>query len=80
MKENNKIPLTLLRDELHRQVHCEDPEKAIQTALYGWIRHPGYESPARTTMNVRIRKDGYAWLKPDEVPSFEDYVGLKMRK
>ena len=78
MKEDKKIPLDTLRDNLQAQMNYEDPDKAIDAFLSGWINHPKYSSPSEVTMYYRRMTDGYYWLKSIEIPSFEAYIGKKL--
>ena len=74
MKINHKIPLSLLRDRLQRQMNYRQPDIAFRTLLYCWIRHPRFPSPQRQTMNQRNMYGG-GWLSPGEIASFESYIG-----
>ena len=78
MKEDNKISVEALRKKLLTQVVCAEPEKAIETLLSGWVKHPCFVSPTRQTLARRAREDGFVWLKADEITSLEAYSGYEL--
>jgi len=79
MKDKNKIPLDVLRNKLQTQKKYRKPNQAIHTLLLCWIQHPKYPSPCRETIRRRILRDGFGWLKEEELPSFEAYIGYPLR-
>ena len=75
MKEDNKIPLSVLKERFDEQIQPEDPEQSFDTALYGWIRHPRYFSPHHNLLRQRKYIAGEAWLTEQEILSLESYLG-----
>ena len=78
MKKDNKIPLSALRDALQERMNYEEPEKAFDALYSGWMKHPKFVSPARSTMRVRQKRDGFLWFKAEEIPSFAAYCGISI--
>ena len=79
MNEEKKIPLDEVMKRAQAIMHYEKPEEAFRTLITGWIRHPRYKSPGKSTLNTRLRIDGFKWLKEDEIDSLSDYFGCDLR-
>ena len=79
MKEDKKIPVNELFERLQQQMNYEEPEKAFDTFLRCWCRHPEYPSPCFETLRNRENEDGYKWLKEEEIPFLEAYIGRPLR-
>ena len=78
MKEEKKIPLNVLEERMLERVPCWNPEKAFDTVLSGWRKHPKFKSASRQTVHIREMRDGFAWLKKEEIASFEAYLGVQL--
>ena len=76
MNEDKKIRLDDLRKRLQARMKYRDPDLALRALISGWIHHPKFKSPTRQTFAIRIREDGFAWLKVEEIASFEAYIGV----
>ena len=89
MREDKKINLDELLSMLQERMQYKD-ENSKCRALYGaWLnarklpklcKRLGYKPPSRQTIKFRIRRDGFAWLKIEEVRSFERYAGYPICK
>lgn len=79
MRDENKIPLDDIKARLQAQMNYRHEHIAFKALFDCWVRHPRFRSPARQTINTRIRNDGFAWLKEKELSSFENYCGRPLR-
>ena len=80
MKTDHKIPLETVVIMLGRQKGVAFTVHEIETLIFGWIRHPKYLSISRATLPMREDRDGFRWLKPDEIVSLFTYAGYPIRR
>ena len=68
MRNEYKMPLSVLRDRLQAIMHYDDPDYAFNELLSAWRTH--------------ARKSWYTgakgWLSIDDALSFSEYVGYKL--
>ena len=88
MKDENKIRLDGLLDNLQAQLNYKYGLQTCRSLFGAWLcarklpklcKLLGCRPPSRTTIRYRLKNDGFVYLKPDEVSSFEKYAGYSMR-
>ena len=75
MKNEVKIPLSVVAQRLDEALHAHVGLKGLEILLHGWMRK-GYMSTA--TLRVRSLRDGFKWLAPSELVSFSAYAGYDL--
>ena len=70
MKNDNKIPLSLLRDRLQDILHYDRPDDAFNQLLAAW-RHYAHKS---------WYTGAKGWLAVDDAKAFSDYVGYELTR
>ena len=78
MREEKKISTRRLAARLQTQMNYKKPARAFDNLLRGWCRHKRFHSPTYGALLIRRKTDGSAWLKDDEIPSLEAYIGYKL--
>ena len=84
MNEESRVKVDDLLERLQANMHYKHGTQTCQTLFMCWLgvrKLPktcellGHKPPTHQTINIRLHRDGYTWLKPCEVESFEKYAG-----
>ena len=78
MKDEKKIPASILYRRLQRLMNYENPRFAAEELVRGWANHPKTKGVTYDSLRVRIRRDGFLWLREDEIMDFENYIGYPL--
>ena len=75
MKEEKKIPLTSIAEALGKAMDYPIGMNHLAVLMHVWMkRHPD-EAPTFSTLRMRKKKDGYPWLRSEELALLERYAG-----
>ena len=75
MKKENKIPLTSIAEALGKAMDYPFGMNHLAVLMHVWMKRRPDEAPSFETLRVRKQRDGYSWLKSDELALFERYAG-----
>jgi len=79
MKEEKKIPLTEIAKRLGRAMHYPIGMNHVAVLMHGWAKKHPEQAPTFSTLSMRKKKDGFAWLKPEEIVFLSAYAGYDLR-
>ena len=80
MKEDKKIPLTSIAEALGTAMEYPIGMNHLAVLLHVWMKRRPDEAPTFSTLRIRKQRNGYAWLKNDELALFERYAGYPIAK
>ena len=80
MRQTNKIPLTTLLERLSTAMNYPLGMNHLAVLIHGWMKKRPLEAPTVTTMRVRKKREGFAWLSPSETADFSRYAGYDLTK
>lgn len=73
-----KIPLTTVAERLGRAMDYTIGMNHLAVLIHGWgKRHPD-EAPTFSTLSMRKKKDGEAWLSRRELSDLSRYAGYDL--
>ena len=78
MKTTTKIPMTEVCKRLSRAINAPVGMNHLAVLMHGWTKKHPDEAPAFSTLSMRKKKDGYAWLKPPELQFLGRYAGYDL--
>lgn len=78
MREELKTSFVTIAAMLSKQTGRKYTAGDIETLVYGWLRHPKFRYLSRETLRLRVNRDGYRWLKEDEIASLFIYAGYPL--
>lgn len=77
-KKTLKIPLTTVAERLGRAMNYTIGMNHLAVLIHGWAkRHPD-EAPTFSTLSMRKKKDGEAWLSRRELSDLSRYAGYDL--
>ena len=75
MKEEKKIPLTSIAEALGKAMNYPIGMNHLAVLMHVWMKRRPDEAPCFGTLRIRKQRDGYAWLKSEELALLERYAG-----
>ena len=78
MKKEKKIPMTSLVERLGVALEYPIGMNHLAVLIHGWTKNHPEQAPTYATLRIRKHRDGFAWLKADEVQNLSKYAGYKL--
>ena len=80
MKSSNKIPLSEVTARLAKATGFDFRTNHLAVLIHCWTKKHPDQAPGVSTLAMRKRKDGYAWLRQSEIVDLGRYAGYDISK